>query len=381
MNKQEAKSLFSKYIDGTCKDRETQLLEAFLKSYQPRDGKNPVKEFDRMDQSTVKVWQEVLNSIEKEEAVEKKPIFKWSYLAAAAAVAILIFGSMFLFTTDGAVDSENLIVDTPINAGTDKAILTLDTGEEITLEKGSTYSNSNVNSTGNSLVYDDGASKDSETISYNFLTIPRGGQYYVVLGDHTKVWLNSETKLKYPQNFVDGQPRVVELVYGEAFFDVSPSEEHNGQHFKVLARNQTIDVLGTEFNVKAYQDEKKTLTTLAEGKIELATQNKTVTLKPGQQAIVASDAGGISLNEVNIYDEVSWKEGIFSFRGKTLTELAMVLSRWYDVQFVFEKPSLKNATFKGVLSKDQSIKEILDVLTEASEIQSYQIKRNTIYIK
>ena len=87
------------------------------------------------------------------------------------------------------------------------------------------------------------------------------------MSDGTQVWLNSESQLKYPVNFIKGQTRQVELVYGEAYFDVSPSVEHNGAKFKVFNQSQEVEVLGTEFNVKAYKDETNIYTTLVEGRV------------------------------------------------------------------------------------------------------------------
>src|SRR5690606_21483982 len=110
---------------------------------------------------------------------------------------------------------------------------------------------------GDELVYDsDSKIKDTENGPiYNYLTIPRGGHFFVQLSDGTQVWLNSESKLKYPVKFQNGKTREVELVYGEAYFKVSPSTGHNGSSFHVLTKFQEVDVLGTEFNIKAYNGE------------------------------------------------------------------------------------------------------------------------------
>ncbi|MEO6347726.1 MAG: DUF4974 domain-containing protein, partial [Aquaticitalea sp.] len=122
-------------------------------------------------------------------------------------------------------------------------------------------------------------------------------------------------------------------------------------------------------------------TTLVEGSIALNTNNERAILKPNQQAVVGQENKAISIKTVEVYNEISWKEGIFSFKGKTLKELMKVVSRWYDVEVVFENKSLETMSFRGVLGKDQSIEDILSSITSASAIKSYEIKNKTIYLK
>ena len=154
-----------------------------------------------------------------------------------------------------------------ITTGSDKAVLTLEDGSNIELEKGKAFKTNVVNSNGEKLVYN----KTNQTkITYNYLTIPRGGQYFVKLSDGTEVWLNSESQLKFPVAFIKGQTREVTLVYGEAYFAVSPSTNHNGATFKVMNQGQEVEVLGTEFNIKAYKDEINIYTTLVEGKVTVS---------------------------------------------------------------------------------------------------------------
>jgi transmembrane sensor len=381
MNLLESKELFTKYIEGTCTNHEIELLEAFLNSYQDKNGKEPLQKFSDVESSKDKIWTSILSEVEQSSASHKKyPLKRYSFYAAAAAVLVLFASTIFF------QDRENIFSDTPIvnnviQTGTDKATLTLSTGATVTLEKGKVYSNKIAESDGKSVVYNKKTSQEDHDILYNYLTIPRGGQFYLELSDNTKIWLNSDSKIKYPEYFIEGKPRSVELVYGEAFFDVSPSSQHNGDTFNVLSKGQIINVIGTQFNLRAYKDEPETYTTLAEGKINLAIGDNLVTLNPGEQAKVNREAGDIAVKNVTIYNEISWKDGVFSFAGKTLEDLMKTISRWYDVEVVFENKKIKTETFKGVLGKDQDIKEIMDVLLEASEISSYELKEKTIIIK
>ncbi|MCX7550058.1 FecR family protein [Xanthomarina sp. F2636L] len=323
---------------------------------------------------------DVINQDKKVIKLNKSKQFL-KYAAAAIVVGILATGYFFKDTFyDNKEEFQSIQIASPIEIGSNKAVLTLEDGKEVALEKTKVYETKNLSSDGETLIYQ-AAEENLTEITYNYLTIPRGGQFFITLSDGTKVWLNSESKIKYPVSFQEKKPRNVELVYGEAYFDVSPSEVHNGASFIVSSKGQEIEVLGTEFNVKAYQDETITYTTLVEGKIALETNDNKEILKPSQQAIIVEGENGIDIKTVEVYGEISWKDGIFSFKGKSLKHLMKVLSRWYDVEVVFENKELENMTFKGVLSKQQSIEEILSAIKSASVINSFEIKDKTVFIK
>ena len=381
MDKAQAQILFSKFINNQCSAEEIILLETFLDSYQGKD-------FDKsallkIQNSKVKMWKNILATIEPI-APQRKPNFFKSYtFYAVAASFVLFFGAMFFLFNNNRTTSEVetvLVAEQPILIGSDKALLTLENGETISLEKGKSFENKNANSNGEVLVYQENGSKE-KAIAYNYLTIPRGGQFFVQLSDGTKVWLNSESKLKFPVTFRTGELRQVELVYGEAYFDVSSSKNHQGAHFNVITNKQNIEVLGTEFNIKAYQDEESIYTTLVEGKIQFQFKENSQVLKPNQQIVLNLENEKITSQLVAVQHEVAWKDGVFSFKEKNLKEIMKVLSRWYDVEVVFENKSIEHLSFKGVLGKEQSIEEILAAVKSASLINSYQIKNKTIYLK
>ncbi|GAA4809769.1 FecR family protein [Litoribaculum gwangyangense] len=297
-----------------------------------------------------------------------------------AAVLVGILVSVYLFNQNklnNSIENTPIIVNT-IQTGTDKATLTLEDGSQVALEKGDLYETQNVKSNGEELVYEAGSSKE---IVYNYLTIPRGGQFFVKLSDGTKVWLNSESQLKYPVAFIDGVDREVELVYGEAYFDVSPSKKHKGAKFKVFNQSQEIEVLGTQFNLKAYKDESNIYTTLVEGKVAVNFENRIQKLLPYEQSNVNLKTNDLVITEVDVYNEISWKDGVFSFERKPLKEIMKVLSRWYDMDVVFENKSLEEVKFFGVLDKQQNIEEILKTIKKFKIIESYEIKNKVIILK
>ena len=335
------------------------------------------------DPSLIKERINLANTIDKNEdwkplknkITNRKVNFLPYYSVAATLVVLLGIRFYFKNNFNEEIPTSKTIVNN-IKIGSDKAILTLEDGTQIALQKNSELQRDNLNCNGEKLIY----SKSDKT-GYNYLTVPRGGQFYLQLTDNTKIWLNSETKIKYPINFIDGQLRTVELVYGEAYFDVSPSTKHKGSLFKVMNKNQEIKVLGTEFNVKAYTDDFSLYTTLVEGKVELNINNKKQALIPNQQLIYNLSTNAVSLAYVDVYNEISWKDGVFSFENKSLKEIMKVLSRWYDIQVVFVNKEIENDEFVGVLSKNQNIEEILMVIKNFGVIKNYQINDKTIVLK
>ncbi|RTE55477.1 FecR family protein [Arenibacter aquaticus] len=302
--------------------------------------------------------------------------------SAAAVVSVLLCTSYFFKDSifSKTIETKPRIISNNIVVGSDKATLTLEDGSQIVLGKGNAYETQNVHSSGEKIVYREDSS-NSEKEVYNFLTIPRGGQFHLVLSDGTEVWLNSESQLKYPVYFKKGKTREVELVYGEGYFAVSPSTEHEGSKFVVSNQSQEIEVLGTEFNMKAYKGDINIYTTLVEGKVVVSTTNGKRELLPSQQANLNLNDNSMDIASVNVYNEISWKDGVFSFRRKPLGEIMTVLSRWYDMDVVFENPDLEKAGFNGVLDKDQNIEDILNTIKNFKVIKDYEIINKTILLK
>ena len=325
----------------------------------------------------------IKSRLRKSERAKKINIYK-RMSVAASVVLVLGMASYLLYNTsmvNGPVGKQqpHLIV-----TGTDRAILTLENGDEVALEKGKNFQTGKVSSNGEELVYaNKGQSEVGEKVNlYNYLTIPRGGQFFVKLSDGTGVWLNSETKLKYPVEFTDGISRQVELIYGEAYFKVSPSTAHKGAAFQVLTKSQEIDVLGTEFNIKAYNNDPVMATTLVEGKIKIKKGEFSETLMPNQQARISHESDKIDIEEIDVSQEISWVKGLFAFNEKPLAEIMTVLSRWYDTEVIFENAKQKNFVFTGILERTNAVEDILKLIEATSEGQlKFVIANKTIIIK
>lgn len=305
---------------------------------------------------------------------------------AVAASVMLILGLVSYMWYKTEKTSEIEIVKKPqvILAGTDKAILTLGNGDEVALEKGKNFQTGEVSSNGEKLVYAEKKHNNDveKEQSFNYLTIPRGGQFFVKLSDGTEVWLNSETKLKYPVTFTEGLTRKVELIYGEVYFKVSPSTQHKGAGFHVLTKSQEINVLGTEFNIRAYNNDEVMATTLVEGKIRIKKGEVSETLKPNQQAKISQESNKIDIQEIDVSQEISWVNGLFAFNEKPLEEILTVLSRWYDTEVVFENAKQKKFVFTGILERTKAVEDILKLIEATSEGQiKFEINDKTINIK
>lgn len=334
---------------------------------------------------TEKAW-EILEAKYQEKnkktvfVISKKPWFKY-----AAAATVICFLAITFFLKDKIFNKSDeipaVIAKNDVKngrPGTDKATLTLADGSKIALEKGTPVQTQNANSNGEELIYE--SSKNTSRLVYNYLTIPRGGQFVIKLSDGTKVWLNSASQLKFPVAFIEGESRDVELVYGEAYFEVSPSSAHKGTHFQVYNKKQKVEVVGTEFNIKAYNDESNIYTTLVNGKVNVETGNKKLRLVPNQQLNLDLKNNTSTIKTVDTYNEISWKDGVFSFKGKPLKEIMKVISRWYDVDVVFVNKNLETVQFKGSLDKKQSLQEILSIM-KSTTIEGYEIKEKTLIIK
>jgi ferric-dicitrate binding protein FerR (iron transport regulator) len=191
---------------------------------------------------------------------------------------------------------------------------------------------------------------------YNTIVIPSGGEYQVVLPDGTRVWVNAVSTLKFPTAFT-GSTRRVELT-GEAYFEVAPDSR---RPFEVHSGSQTVRVLGTRFNVMAYDDEAVVRTTLLEGSVRVSSTSAQVVLHPGQQASLASASGDIHVSRVNVEAAVAWKNGLFRFDETDLKTIMRQISRWYDVEVEYSGP-VTDRKFTGTMSRNVTLDHVLKVL-------------------
>ncbi|MEO9571551.1 MAG: FecR domain-containing protein [Polaribacter sp.] len=375
---QDFQNLVEKYLDGKITLDEAKKLVNYYESFQ--ESQEWSNELGSENKIKNEILINILESIQDKQPAKVIPFYKSTFFKYAVAASLVLFlGLGYVFNSQGVGDIESGVVSNLIKIGSDKATLTLEDGTNIELDKDKSFKSDKITSNGKVLKYNNSDEKEEELV-YNYLTIPRGGQFFVELSDGTKVWLNSDSKLKYPVNFIEGRSREVELVYGEAYFDVSKSINHNGDGFVLKTIEQNIQVLGTVFNVKAYRDDKEILTTLVEGSVKVSNGVNSTMLKPGEQSKLCQTDNDIDITRVEVEDVVSWRIGEFSFTNMSLEEIIKVLSRWYDIDIVISNESIKKIGFTGIISKQQSVEYILDIIKNTIDM-NYEIKENKIIIE
>ena len=385
----EISNICVKYLMSDANIEEMEVLENWLKKRKNRIlftdylKINYAVEINMNPFDKEKSIRRVLDTIKKNRQNSRNlrifNIFKYAAIALIGIIASTYFFKDEIFGVSNEVTPE-IVNQNFIEPGTDKAILTIEDGSKIKLVKGKSIQIQNASNTGNKLSYKSspGTTKD---IAYHSLNIPRGGQYFIKLSDGTNIWLNSETHLRYPVSFVEGETRQVELIYGEAYFEVTPSTLFNGSRFKVVSQSQEVEVLGTEFNIKAYKNENLTFTTLVKGKVDVNSKGVKHRLKPKQQLSFNLKTDQLDISFVDVFGEISWKDGIFSFEDKSLYDIMKVISRWYDIEVVFEDENVKKEEFFGLLRKDQDLEKIMKTIKDYGIIKNYEFEKKILTIK
>ena len=217
-------------------------------------------------------------------------------------------------------------------------------------------------------------SSTKNKLRYNTIEVPRGGEYSIVLSDGTIVRLNADTKLRYPVKFSKNQ-RDVYLI-GEAYFEVS----HNrNSPFVVHAHDSEVKVLGTSFNISAYEDQAFIATTLVEGSVETSNLGNTKLLEPGYQSVIVRGMADISINKVDTYLYTSWVDGIYEFENMELEYIMTQLGRCYDVEFFFIEEQYKHICFTGAFEKENSFEFALDMIAKIADVD-FAIKGKHIIV-
>jgi ferric-dicitrate binding protein FerR (iron transport regulator) len=287
---------------------------------------------------------------------------------AAAAVILVLGAGTYLWQASSSHPSNtpsSLVQNIP--PGHEGAVLTLADGSQIQLD---TVQNAVVALQGGAtakvvngaLIYEE--SRDQHPIVYNTMSTPKGRQFRLTLPDGSAIWLNSASSIRFPTVFAEAERKVE--VTGEAYFEVA---DDPAKPFRVSINNKAaITVLGTHFNINAYDNEESIATTLLEGKVQVsnllqsAAGNATVTLQPLQQAQITPAGAGIRLiNSVDPERVMAWKNGLFHFENATLAEIMRQLERWYDIEVVYES-TVPDIALKGEITRDVPIGDLLTAL-------------------
>ena len=257
-------------------------------------------------------------------------------------------------------------------------ILTLASGEEVQLDRkhfGNFRSTDMVNICQDSItgLFYEARDYQNATTRYNMLSVPIAAEYQLTLSDGTKVYMNADSRLKYPEVFVGGERTV--YLEGEAYFEVAKDLE---RPFKVVAKNVEVNVLGTHFNVNAYPENRHVVTTLAEGRVEVDNGVEQRILNPGKQAIASES--DIEVKNVDVQEYISWKDGLFMFHSMTLENVMMQVYRWYGMKPIFVNDDLRTEVFTGIINKNVSVEKLFQVIEKVVDVRFVVENNNEVSI-
>lgn len=380
--------LISQVLSDMATEEEVRELEAWRgesveneKTWQELKGRNfwdekmPVMQRVDMVGGYVKI-------IRKADHNARRRMWRRVSAMAASLVLPLALAGWFAWHQPGqsAVEGQEsgmLLVEDPIVPGEMKAELWLADGSAVRLDGSCLDSldqaGAKIAVSSGGLSYTDRAAADQ--LVYNRLKIPRGGEYSLALSDGTVVFLNSETELYYPVQFVGNERRV--KLTGEAYFEVAHDV---AKPFIVETTHSQVEVLGTSFNLRSYADEKEVAATLVEGRVcFVADEQEKINLLPGEQAVLDGD-GRVSKKEVNTYLYTAWKDGDFVFHKQSLEEVMRIVARWYDVEVHFIDHAQREAVFTGNVKRYDDFSKIVKMLEMTGDTQ-FEINGRNIFIK
>ena len=367
--------LIEKYLAGKASAEEVGQLSDWYRQF--NDSSTELEPTDQLDETQLgsRIKSRLLTTIRNQAApVPVSNPRRW-LIPAAAILILLSVAAYFVFNPGNkgqaiAANNNKTIQSSPILPGGNKAVLILADGSSIILD-----------STTNGIISQQGAVKvnklengllvymvngrqvtENDEAFYNTISTPRGGQYQVSLSDGTKVWLNAASSIRFPVIFT-GTTRKVEIT-GEAYFEV---EKNTKMPFIVKAGESEVEVLGTHFNVNAYNDEATIRTSLLEGSVKVsAGKGPKEYLQPGQQSGITKDGKIRIYDHVDMEEVMAWKEGRFQFKSADLNTILRQISRWYDVDIEYRNNV--NLHFTGQLPRSSQASSFFEKLEMTGEV-------------
>lgn len=380
---QEKADLILRYLRGATSPEEEAALQqwlaedeqnhSFLASLEEDSANEEVMEFFSST-DVPSAWKKVSAQTIHKRKIKTPATRVWRYAAVITLVIATAATVYYLMTPSSPskiADREIPSYQNDIAPGGNKATLELADGTIVLLEQaknGKLASSMGIQiiKQNGRLIYDM-VVPDLQQVSYNKVSTPNGGQYQIVLPDGSKAWLNAASSLRFPTAFV-GEERVVEL-NGEAYFEI---EKDAKKPFRVKVGDVSVNVLGTNFNVSAY--DASVSTTLLEGSVEVTKGVLSQMISPGEQARVTDT---IQLMEVDTSQVVAWKNGFFQFSHTGLPDIMKQLERWYDVEVDYKQ--LPEIHFTGTISRNNNISKVLNMLELTSELR-FEIDGDKIMI-
>lgn len=372
-------TLILKYLQGKLAEGEKRQLDEWLK------GDRNKKLFSRLvNKQRILVKMERLDEYDWEKSwkvmerkLHERRKFSWKYWGMVASLLGIVLLGTWVFMEKNEENSP-VVVMRGVEPGGVFAELVLPDGKIVELNKDS--NNLFLGESGKVLRNENGVlflTQDSvqlQKVGYSEIRTPRGGEYQVVLPDNSIVWLNADSKLRFPLTFSGKERRV--FASGELYFQVA---KDSLSPFRIEVEGlYEVEVLGTEFNVRAYSD-LPSATTLVDGRVLIRDKGTKVVLKPGEQAVKGT-YGEVVVREVDVAPYIAWKQGYFLFEDERLEDILNELARWYDVNIFFENSSVREERFSVDMPRHESFEEVLRLIEQTRSIQ-IEIEGNNVFVK
>lgn len=361
-----------RYLDGTATDPERVIVERWYEAEAAKKQPRGEGDFEHLG---AELWAGTLDRAGIPQGRARMRRLTWYKVAAAVAVLLAVGGGLALYLRPStpAIPVVATVTPAPVTPGGNKAVLTLANGDVISLNDAANgelarQGGARITKTQDGQVLYEQQGATAGSAASNTISTPRGGQYRIDLPDGSRVWLNAASRLTFPPSFAGLPERRVELS-GEAYFEVAKDA---ARPFKVISQANTVEVLGTAFNINAYNDEPEVKTTLLQGAVKVNGS----TLRPGQQAVLHN--GNTSVREAETAMETAWKNGEFIFSGQDFKTVMRMISRWYDVDVVYEAEP-RRFRVGGEVSRSRDMNEVLKMLEVTGNVQ-FKVEGRTVKV-
>ncbi|GAA4780542.1 hypothetical protein GCM10023231_04540 [Olivibacter ginsenosidimutans] len=367
MQRAELRELLHRYAHNRCTKKEERFLEDLVL-------RKPMMKWDWDSEEAKTVMRiRIKNGIDARIFAKRRVLKRRIRFAIAASILLLLgLGILYQFNREY-LKADRFVINESADMAQDNVILTLSNGKQVDLEVESAQvlepsGGVVIKRTADGLVYEEGHKQSVPTNQvglFNTIQVPNGKQCQLMLPDGTKVWLNTASTLRFPVAF-NGQEREV-VLSGEAYFDVA---QDKARPFRIAAHDATIEVIGTQFNVSAYQSDDKVITTLISGGVNVRNTHSTkkVQLKPGDQSIAWVGQDKIYRDKANIEQALAWKDGYFVFENKDLISVMRTVARWYGIRITVEG-QIPATKFGGTFPMDSQLDELLADLERLTKVR------------
>jgi ferric-dicitrate binding protein FerR (iron transport regulator) len=366
-----------KELDDWLSERsENRLLyDRLVKSGNFLNWKEKLERFDDGDR-----WEHVISEVRN----EKRRSIRLRVMKYAAIFILPLLAAAGIYFYYSGVNQEDSIsgVTTEIKPGESKAVLVLNDGEAIILDSSDKFllhekDGTEIHKEEGRLNYSTSDLKKTKSEIFNTIRIPRGGEYHLKLSDGTRVSLNAQSEFIYPVHFNEDIREVT--LTGEAFFEVAPSNVP----FIVRTKGMVVEVLGTTFNLNAYENTDEVVTTLVEGKLKVGANDKAAgsrVIYPNEQAVFRMSRRKIEVSTVDVNLYTAWRKGELIFYNMRLEDIMTSLTRWYSAEVFYLNPSVKELRFSGSLNRYENINQILDIIASTQKV-GIEINKTTILFR